>query len=91
MLNLLKKMKWFRILRTFTPIAYTGLLIMGFMTKTLVFMIILMGSTLLGGAWFCGWLCPLGFTQEWIGKLGRLLRIPRIRIPQKVSKWLTFY
>ena len=25
----------------------------------------------LGGAVFCGWLCPLGAVQEWIGRLGR--------------------
>ncbi len=87
---MLKKIKWYQIVRTFTPPLYTVLLIYGYMSKSLVYMIILMGATLLGGAWFCGWLCPLGFIQEWLGKLGRLLHIPRIRIPNKAEKLLSF-
>lgn len=58
------------------------------MSKNLIYMGVLLGATLLGGAWFCGWLCPLGFVQEWLGKLGRLLRLPRIRFPRRVSRWL---
>jgi polyferredoxin len=30
-------------------------------------------STLLFGAMFCGYLCPLGSVQEWVGSLGRKL------------------
>jgi polyferredoxin len=63
-----------------TVLAYAVLLIMGYMSKPLVFMVILMGSTFLGGAWFCGWLRPFWFTQEWLGKPGRLLRFPQIRV-----------
>jgi ferredoxin len=33
------------------------------------------GTTLLFGAFFCGWLCPLGAVQEWIRKLGKRLGI----------------
>lgn len=84
-----KRVKWYQLVRFLTPLIYTALLILGFMSKTLVFMIILMSFTVLGGAWFCGWLCPLGFIQEWLGRLGRLLRIPRIRLPQKVGKWFS--
>lgn len=83
-----KKLKWYQVARFLTPLIYTGLLILGYMSKTLVFMIILLGSTLLSGAWFCGWLCPLGFAQEWLGKLARLLRLPRLRVPQMAEKWL---
>lgn len=84
-----KNIKWYRIARALTPLAYAVLLVLGYMSKTLVFMIILMGGTLLGGAWFCGWLCPFGFAQEWIGKLGRLLRLPRLRIPRKGVLWFS--
>jgi polyferredoxin len=84
------KFKWYRIVRALTPLAYTTLLIKGFIDKPLILMVIILGSTLLGGAWFCGWLCPVGFTQEWLGKLGRLLRLPRVRFPQKVITCLNF-
>ena len=30
-------------------------------------------ATVLVGALFCGWLCPLGSVQDWVGKLGRRL------------------
>ena len=42
------------------------------------------------GPIFCGYVCPLGTYQEWIGKLGRRLfprRFGRM-IPQKVDRWL---
>ncbi|MDC7220592.1 MAG: 4Fe-4S binding protein [Spirochaetales bacterium] len=85
---MLKKLTWYRIVRALTPIAYAVLLVKGYMSKNLAYMIILLSATLLGGAWFCGWLCPFGFAQEWLGKLGRLLRLPRLRLPAKVAKWV---
>ncbi|KAF3998706.1 4Fe-4S binding protein [Glaciimonas immobilis] len=33
-----------------------------------------------GRGTFCGWLCPFGALQEFIGKLAQLLRIPQLRI-----------
>jgi polyferredoxin len=87
--KMLKKIRWYQIVRAVMPFAYTLLLIKGFMSKNLIFMGILMGLTLLGGAWFCGWFCPFGFVQEWLGKLGRLLRIPKVSIPAKAARWLS--
>ncbi|MGL1892323.1 MAG: 4Fe-4S binding protein [Spirochaetaceae bacterium] len=47
------------------------------------------GSTILFGAFFCGWLCPLGSIQEWIGKLGkRLFKKKYNNIPIKIDKLL---
>ena len=34
-----------------------------------------LGTTLLAGAFFCGWLCPLGAVQEWVRRLGRRIGI----------------
>lgn len=34
-----------------------------------------LGSTLLVGAFFCGWLCPLGAVQEWVRRLARKIGI----------------
>ncbi|MDC7235133.1 MAG: 4Fe-4S binding protein [Spirochaetales bacterium] len=84
------KKSWYQILRFITPAAYTAFFILGAQTKNIVVMLILMGSALLGGAFFCGWLCPFGFTQEVIGKLARLLKLPRLQLPAKVEKGLRF-
>jgi len=34
-----------------------------------------LGTTLFIGAFFCGWLCPLGAVQEWLRRLGRRIGI----------------
>ena len=41
-----------------------------------------------GRGTFCGWLCPFGALQEFIGLLARRLRLPRLRIPLAVAKRL---
>ena len=33
-----------------------------------------------GRGTFCGWLCPFGALQEFVGKAARLLRVPQIRL-----------
>lgn len=41
-----------------------------------------------GRGTFCGWLCPFGALQEFVGRLARRLRIPRLRIPPLLAKRL---
>jgi transcriptional regulator of nitric oxide reductase len=46
-----------------------------------------------GRGTFCGWLCPFGALQEFLGKLGQWLKLPQIKIkPQtdKILKWLKY-
>ena len=38
------------------------------------------------GVFFCGWVCPFGSMQEWIGKLGDKLKIKKRRLPQKLQR-----
>jgi len=44
------------------------------------------------GPFICGWICPLGSVQEWIGKLGRRLFKKRYNalVPPKIDKWLRY-
>lgn len=41
-----------------------------------------------GRGTFCGWLCPFGALQEFVGLLARRLRIPRLQIPPAVARRL---
>ena len=40
------------------------------------------------GKAFCGWICPLGTLQEWLYRLGRLLRRPFRNLPEAAAKRL---
>ena len=43
------------------------------------------------GAFFCGWICPLGSVQEWVGKLGKKLFGRRYnKVPKKLDKILGY-
>lgn len=43
------------------------------------------------GAFFCGWICPLGTVQEWLGKLGRKIFGKFYnRVPKKIDRILKF-
>lgn len=67
----------------------------GFVHKTqassVILLLIVLASTMLFGAVFCGWFCPFGTFQEFIGKLGKRL-FPRVynRIPRRVDRPLRF-
>jgi len=56
----------------------------------LIFSLIL--TLFLGGAFFCGWICPLGSVQEWISKLGRKIRGNKFnKIPEKLDNILSYF
>lgn len=40
------------------------------------------------GVFFCGWVCPFGSMQEWIGKMGRKLGIKKYKIPRYIQDYL---
>ena len=44
--------------------------------------------TVLGGAYFCGWLCPFGAIQEFIGAIGSRVLGKRYRMPESLHKYL---
>ena len=77
---------------TLFSLVTTGL----FIPKTQISAVILMGLVfllaLLFGPVFCGWVCPLGAFQEWIGKIGKKLFKKRYNhfVPTKVDKVLRY-
>jgi transcriptional regulator of nitric oxide reductase len=53
---------------------------------TVVLWAFVLASLLLWGrGTYCGWLCPFGALQELAARLGRLLRIPRLRLRGKLD------
>lgn len=57
-----------------------------------VVMILVLLLSVLFGPVFCGWFCPLGAVQEWIGKLGGRIFKKRYNrmIPQKLDRALRY-
>jgi transcriptional regulator of nitric oxide reductase len=56
-----------------------GLLMIAFTFITLV---------VWGRATFCGWLCPFGALQEFVGLLARAIRLPQWKLPPRLSSVL---
>jgi polyferredoxin len=54
------------------------------------FFIAILAVSLILGNWFCGWLCPLGAVQDWLGQLGRRLFKRRLHIPPKAERILSW-
>ena len=55
----------------------------------LLFSLIL--TLIAAGAFFCGWICPLGSVQEWFGKLGKRLFGKRYnKVPKKLDRVLGY-
>lgn len=49
----------------------------------------LLASLIIAGAFFCGWICPLGSVQEWVGKLGkRVLKSHYNKVPAILDRVL---
>jgi polyferredoxin len=53
--------------------ATTGTFVQKIHDSAFILMIIVFLLTILFGPVFCGWICPLGTIQEWMGKVGRKL------------------
>lgn len=60
--------------------------------SALVLMALVFVLAILFGPVFCGWFCPLGSLQEWIGKLGRKFLGKRFNhvVPPKIDRVLRY-
>lgn len=59
--------------------------------SAIILLLLVLVSTLFFGAIFCGWICPFGTFQEFIGKVGRKL-FPRAynRVPRALDRPLRY-
>jgi ferredoxin len=70
----------------------TGGLVHKVQDSSWILMILVFTSAILFGAVFCGYICPFGSIQEWVGKLGKRIFPHRYNqfIPQKVDRVLRY-
>jgi len=50
---------------------------------------LLVGTVLAGGA-FCGWICPFGTLQDILSGLRKRIRLPELKIPVSLDRWLRY-
>ena len=85
-----KKWSKVQILRFVVQLIFMASLVfsLGFIPGTKDVSTWLLPTVLLAGVFFCGWVCPFGAAQDWMSKLGRLLHLPQLRIPQAAQRYL---
>jgi polyferredoxin len=72
--------------------ATTGTFVQKIHESSFILMIAGFALAILVGPAFCGWVCPFGSIQEWLGKLGRKLFPKRFNrlVPYSVDRWLRY-
>lgn len=83
-----KKRSKIQILRFLVQAVFMAGLIFSFTPNTKDVSQWMLPAVLLLGVFFCGWVCQLGAAQDWMAKLGRLLHLPRVRVPQSIQRYL---
>ncbi|OQX29990.1 MAG: hypothetical protein B0D92_00780 [Spirochaeta sp. LUC14_002_19_P3] len=84
-----KQFSRLQILRLGAQLSYALLLILSVYSENFIALIVFLAAALIGGAFYCGWLCPMGAAQEWLGNLGKkIFRGKRLRVPVKLERVL---
>lgn len=78
---------WYQSARMGTQAAFAAGMALALVRVDFVLLLVFLGAALLTGAWFCGWLCPLGTAQEWLGRIGKRIVGRRLRIPPAVERF----
>ncbi len=84
------KPTWYGGLRVIFQLLYLAATVSALVGKDFFVAIALMAIALLSGSWFCGWLCPFGLVQEWLGRAGNKVFGRKLRVPEKVERFLVF-
>jgi polyferredoxin len=71
-------------------VGLTTSLIGGFMNIWPGILISIFFLSAIAGNFYCGWICPFGSIQEWLGKLGSLFMKQKLHMPRKFQQVLQF-
>jgi polyferredoxin len=80
---------WPSLLRVVLQTAFLTASVFSLLYLDFTLIAVIMAVSLLGGAWFCGWVCPFGSAQDWISSLGRRVFKRRLKIPPRIEKYLS--
>jgi polyferredoxin len=77
---------------TLYQLATAGSYVQKIEQSALVLMVMAFVLAVVAGPLFCGWICPFGSFQEWLGKLGRKLFKKKFNafIPARLDSYLRF-
>ena len=78
---------------TMAQLLMTGTLIQKVRASSIILLDLILILALLLGPVFCGWVCPLGTIQEWVGKVGRKWfgnKLYNKFIPRKLDRVLRY-
>lgn len=88
--NRVKKVKKFQIIRLFIQLLYLGIVVLIAVKRPIGVVVALTLLSLVGGAWFCGWLCPFGTLQQFARVVGKRV-FPKLNLNlQKHDKYLKY-
>lgn len=78
---------------TLYHLATVGTFVQKIHSSAVILMILVFFMAILVGPVFCGWVCPLGSIQEWIGKLGHKIFKKRYNhlLPVKLDNVLRYF
>ena len=82
--------KKLQLIRNLVQISIFILLMAGFYSKIRPGFIILLPLAFVAGNFFCGWICPFGSAQEFVGKLGSLVLKKKFKSPPFLQKYLQY-
>ena len=66
----------------------TGALITKIHSSNLILGLAVLIAILVAGNAFCGWICPLGTVQDWLGKVARALHLPQWHPSERIDQVL---
>lgn len=77
---------------SFWQLASAGTLVKKVHESSVTLAVIALVLTVLFGPVICGWVCPMGTVQEWIGSIGRKLSKKRYNnfVPGTLDSWLRY-
>ncbi|WP_240838458.1 FMN-binding protein [Acidaminobacter sp. JC074] len=85
-----------QLIRTVVQALCLVLTLLGFFVNFAWTMGIIMLAIIIGGTFYCGWICPFGTLQEFSNKLARLLNIKQKKMPKafhrifKYTRYIVF-
>lgn len=88
--NTLPLYKQYQLIRNLIQLSIFLLLIAGFYSKIRSGFIFLLPLAFVAGNFFCGWICPFGSAQEFVGKLGSLVLKKKFKTPPFLQKYLQY-